>query len=306
MIEGTTLPDAVGPAMQCISDKIDPRSRLFKDFYALLCSNETLLPQIFPASVAIFERLQSDQELLEDIAQFWAGARLGVARVREGLKKISASSAFSISTVSPRDLAIHRFMFASQLIHAVGYKGWVLLLDEVELVGRYSVLQRARSYSMLAWLQGLSGAPTPFRATVAAITDDFALRVLDEKGDEETLGERLVEKGGPWADLSADAQAGMKALREKTLRILKPSAADLYDTGLALRATYAAGYGWTPPEIATDIRVDPTRSRRYYTRRWIGEWDLARLYPDRKIDVSGTTFEYRYDEDRVLDGSEEE
>ena len=38
---------------------------------------------------------------------------------------------------------------------AAGYSGWVLLVDEVELVGRYSFgPQRARSYAELARLMG--------------------------------------------------------------------------------------------------------------------------------------------------------
>jgi hypothetical protein len=52
-----------------------------------------------------------------------------------------------LQTIKQPDLTRQRLRFVPRLIAAAGYSGWVLLLDEVELVGRYSVLQRRRSYA---------------------------------------------------------------------------------------------------------------------------------------------------------------
>ena len=57
-----------------------------------------------------------------------------------------------------RELARQRLRFLPQLLRAAGHAGWVVLFDEVELIGRYSLLQRGRSYAELArWLDGNPG-----------------------------------------------------------------------------------------------------------------------------------------------------
>jgi hypothetical protein len=66
---------------------------------------------------------------------------------------------------------MQRIRFAARLIAAAGYRGWILLIDEVELIGRYTLLQRGRSYSELArWMGKIDGDQYPGLATVAAIT----------------------------------------------------------------------------------------------------------------------------------------
>ena len=53
---------------------------------------------------------------------------------------------------------MQRFRFVPRLMAAAGYKGWIVLLDEVELIGRYSLLQRAKSYAEVArWVRGAEG-----------------------------------------------------------------------------------------------------------------------------------------------------
>ena len=53
---------------------------------------------------------------------------------------------------------MQRLRFAAKLLAAAGYAGWVVLFDEVELIGRYSLQQRAKSYAELArWVRGEHG-----------------------------------------------------------------------------------------------------------------------------------------------------
>ena len=65
--------------------------------------------------------------------------------------------------VPARELGRQRLRFVARLLAAAGYAGWVVLFDEVELIGRYSLLQRGRSYAELArWMRGetrRAGAP---------------------------------------------------------------------------------------------------------------------------------------------------
>ena len=79
---------------------------------------------------------------------------------------------------------------------SVGLAGWCILLDEVELIGRYSPLQRGRSYAELArWLGWDDLDALPGITTVAAFTDDYVAEMFDHRRDEELIPQALEQKG---------------------------------------------------------------------------------------------------------------
>jgi len=88
------------------------------------------------------------------------------------------------------------------LFRAAGYCGWCILLDELELIGRYTPLQRALSYAWLgAWLGLEGGRRFPGIVTAYAITDDFvtatrgaALPETDEQRALLARSETLVDE----------------------------------------------------------------------------------------------------------------
>ena len=87
--------------------------------------------------------------------RFWAGDPVPVADLRRRLKEAGAAGTYRLARIKERDLARHRFRFVSRLIQASGHAGLGVLLDEVELIGRYTTLQRAKSYAEIArWVRG--------------------------------------------------------------------------------------------------------------------------------------------------------
>ena len=102
------------------------------------------------------------------------------------IKKVSASAGkrrlTKIEKVHLRDLAIQRFQFTPRLMAAAGYSGWVLLIDEIEMIGRYTFRQRAKSYAELArWMGKLEGASFPGITAICAINNDFENVILEGK-----------------------------------------------------------------------------------------------------------------------------
>ena len=102
--------------------------------------------------------------------------------------------------ISTLALTLQRFKFVSRLMIAAGYSGWILLIDEAEIMGRYSLKQRAKSYAELArWMGGLeasSYADLGYKsglAAVVALTDDFHSAILEERGDREKVPRKLRE-----------------------------------------------------------------------------------------------------------------
>ncbi len=105
---------------------------------------------------------------------------------------------------------MQRFRFVSRLITAAGHRGWVLLLDEVELIGRYSLLQRGKSYAEVArWVRGDRDDPGAPLGAVLATVDDFEAQVLVGKNDLELIPKRLRMKATEEAELlAAVAESG--------------------------------------------------------------------------------------------------
>jgi hypothetical protein len=145
-------------------------------------ANETAngLHRIFPATLMVHERLH-DQELLSAIRWFWSGDKIAVGAVKGGLRQVGQQGAYTFRAPKLRELPPQRLRFVLEMIKAGGYRGWVVLIDELELVGSYSVLQRARSYAELARWMGDTADDCPGLVVAAAITDDFAEAILEEK-----------------------------------------------------------------------------------------------------------------------------
>jgi hypothetical protein len=283
-IDGAVVPGTSGEAIHEIALKLDPKGRKYAKFFEWANSPISGLSQLFMATLLLHERLHNDPELVDEILNFWSGEPLAISRVRQGLKQINGSAAYSLKPVKAKDLALQRFTFVSRLMIAAGYSGWVLLIDEVELAGRYSLLQRGRSYAELArWMGRVEGESYPGLTAVAAITDDFGLAMLQETGDRDRIGPRFRgKKTDEFTSLAARAETGMRIIERETLTLHAPGESDLAETYGRLKKIHATAYNWNPPEIPT-ADASMTRRMRSYVRRWVNEWDLRRLYPGAKL-----------------------
>lgn len=204
-------------------------------------------------------------------------------------------------TVRVGDLAPVRFELVARLARAAGLGGWVLLLDEVELVGRYGLLQRARAYAELARLfAAVHAQGIPGLTAVAAITDDFAAELLVGRNDLQRVPERLRSRGDDQSlRAAALAESGMALIHRAGIALHPPDDDTLRATWEKLAALYEAAYGWRPTD-AYDSPGGWHRTMRSYVRRWITEWDLRRLYPDQSVATVETPPGIDYVEDAAL------
>ncbi len=306
-IDGAIVPGLSGEAIREIALTLQPGSQRYREFSEWANGPCSGLSQLFMATLLLHERLHNDPELVDQLTSFWSGEPLAISRIREGLKQINSSGTYALKAVKAKDLALQRFLFASRLILAAGYSGWVLLIDEVELIGRYSLLQRARSYAELArWMGRVEGAKYPGLTTVAAITSDFSLAVLHGKCDRDKIGMRLQAKQtDEFVALAGQAETGMRIIERETLTLKPPDESSLATTYQRLKRLHGEGYSWEPPEIPTP-EASMTRRMRSYVRRWVNEWDLQRLYPGASL-TPEVEQEMRpsYDEDQSLEESSE-
>jgi hypothetical protein len=196
--------------------------------------------------------------------------------------------------------------FAARLLAAAGSPGWLVLFDEVELIGRYSLLQRAKSYAELArWMRGEHGRGVPM-ATVFAMTDDYEAAVITGRNDRHVVPERLRAKGTPEAaDLAAAAELGMRIIDRETYLLTPPDDTELKQVYVRLRELHGQAFGWQPPDVAGLERLGATRMRQY-VRAWINEWDLVRLDPRYRPETEAVEVPSDYREDPDLEHAEPE
>lgn len=301
-IDSAVLPDGRGQAVKEIAHRLDPRSPAYEDLNRWANLPDNGVSELFAATLFLHERLSNDPDLVDRVTDFWAGEPIPVAEVRRGLREVNAASAFTVKTVPARQLPTERFAFMSRLILGAGFAGWVVLIDEVELIGRYSLLQRGRSYAELArWMAKVDTVSYPGLTAVAAITDDFDINVLQEKGDRDVVGARLLAKGTADMTLAAArAEVGMRLIAREALALTPPTGELLAETYKAVRAVHAEAYGWDPPDIA-GAEITLRRAMRSHIRRWINEWDLLRLHPGAEIHTEEVELHVDYHQDDQLE-----
>lgn len=301
-IETAQVPGRSGMAVHEIALSLRQDSAGYADLYRWANQEDSGVSQIFPATLLLHERLNNDPELTEQVRNFWAGEPLPVRRVRDGLRQIGELAAFALRTVKARELAEQRFTFVARMIRGAGYRGWVLLIDELELVGRYSLLQRGKSYSELArWMGRIENVQHPGITVVAAVTDDFDLAILQERGDRDYVAAKLRDRGSDdFVALAARAEAGMRIIERDAVTLRPPTAETLAATQERLREIHAQAYDWSPTEIKTGD-VSMRRAMRSHVRRLINEWDLLRLYPGAGVDTQEEDLHPTYVEDDALE-----
>ena len=299
------VPDRRGTALAEIANNaLDFDAPAYAELAHWVSSDEAALNERFDAALYLFRNLRGgDPEFAERIVRFWSGDPIGVAELRRKLREAGEGATFALSKVSARDLAIQRFRFAAQLIVAAGYSGWILLFDEVELVGRYSLLQRAKSYAEITrWVDGLDDEPLPRIGAVLAISQDFDAAVIDEKNDYENVPNRLRAKGEELA--AARAEQGMRLIQRNRVDLARPSESVLEETYAKLKEIHGTAYDWAAPEIPRE-RGRSTQSMREYVRGWINEWDLRRLDPSYEPEIEIDHVSTDYSEDPELEVASE-
>ena len=289
--------DHTGPLIEEIGQKLHPNTDGYGAFSRWANSSSNGVHPIFPASLLVHER-SNELDLNRTIESFWAGDRIKVSEVKNGLRQIGQLQSYSFRAPRAADLPPQRLRFATELIKGAGYRGWVILLDEIELVGQYSLLQRARSYSELArWLGQASGESYPGLVVVGTVTTDYALANISpeasSKKDRDYAGQRLRARGDDGG--AARAETAMRLLERECTPLSAPDEADVNDTLNTLRYIYSRAYGWDAPVLETRSAAAGYQQRmRYRIRSAINEWDLLRLYPDSSPETEGREFSHQY------------
>jgi hypothetical protein len=277
-VRSAVVPDANDDVMTAVMTRLRPNSDRYDalELWTTAEVRERRLSPLFAALLYLIPRREIDPDDHARIARFFGGGRLTITTAKAWLRYAGAIKLFDLKPVREADLANQRIRFAPRLFRAAGYPGWCLLLDEVELIARYSPLQRGRSYAELARWLGLDHEEClPGIMTVAAISDDFGDEVFNRRRDDELIPPRLAERG--WNRQAALARKGIEWLARHKSKLNRPTEAGLRRSLDAIAGLYHDVYQWTPAEIGPG-QITASGSMRQHVKEWITTWDIERLY----------------------------
>jgi hypothetical protein len=296
-VESAVAPGKVGPALQEVTHSYHADTAPgFHDLFEWAHRAPNLDPR-FRATLLLFEKTR-DPALRQQIVDEWMGHPIPVPDLRHALSDLGERTGYPV-TRALKGQTLQRLQFLARFFLSAGYNGWVLLIDETEMVSRYSFRQRARAYAHLAQLMGLDrAASAPGVAAVFTITKDYAGQVLlGKKNDSENIPARLQETA--LRDFIPAAELGMKAIRNRGLDLRPPSRNQVTEIYQKVRSLYSRAYRWPAPELESRREHSSSTSMRQHIRSWITAWDLRRLY-DYTADLVSETVSQSYEEDKDL------
>ncbi len=168
-----------------------------------------------------------------------------------------------------------------------GYKGWVLLIDEVELVGRLGKVGRLQAYRNLYWLLNWAGTmPYPiYTVGVAAssLRNDVwfsGTTGTTAKNDRTLIPDLAAEKCGDAA--KAEIQAFFDKAISPHCPTIKPlQQQDVTTLLTALVGLHGTAYGWEAKlDVENLLRAIGNQPIRTYIRATLEALDMAYLYKE--------------------------
>lgn len=308
-VESAIVPGKRGSAITEIATALKFTSQPYADFY-LWINQKSDLNSRFAATLFLYERMSNDPELSNRIIRFWSGEKIDAGEIKKYLRACGESITYKIDKFLAKELALQAFKFAARLIIAAGYAGWVLLIDETELLAKYTLMQRAKSYAELArWMGKLEESRFAGITSVFTITPAFQSIMLEgpgSKDDLEKVPNRLRARGTE-SDLllASQAERGMRVIKNESIRLKLPDSEVLKQTYEKIRTIHAQAYNWSPPPVQSIEQLHSNKMRQY-VRGWITEWDLKRLDPVYNPKIEVVKLEQDYTENKNLEVETEE
>jgi hypothetical protein len=294
-MRAAVVPGINDDVMTAVMAGLRPRSEGYEalEHWAVAQARAGRLSPLFAALLHLIPRRTADPDDLARIGRFFAGGKLSITLAKAWLREAGSARLFDLKPVRETDLALQRLRFAPRLFRGAGYAGWCLLLDEVELMARYSPLQRGRSYAELARWLGLEREGQILGAvTVAAVTDDFPDQMFQQRRDDERIPALLEQRG--LLRQAAMAKSAIACLERRLFGLNSPDEAALHISLDKIGALYRDAYDWTPPKIDIGERL-AGKSMRQYVKSWITTWDIERLYGEVPV-ISTATIPIDYSE----------
>ncbi len=309
-MENAVMPSHAGQVLVEIANRLDVWSPAYQELSDWVHDYRNGMDQRFAATMFLFQRMYSEPELRHRVIRFWSGDPLAMNEIRTYLRQCGVYQRYSFARIREVDLAIQRFHFAAKLIRVAGYRGWVLFLDEAELIGRYSFGQRLKSYAELGRLLSAStDVCIPGLTAVVALTDDFQSEILEAKGDRSRVLDALGTVGTN-ATLEKHAEEGMRFIEWDSSPLRELTEVRVEEAYHKIRQLHRAVYCADQESMAQAYELPPIaltgKRMREWVKSWVTEWDVNRLLSRDHVEIEIRSVKREYQEDTTLEASAEE
>lgn len=210
-------------------------------------------PHPLPASVvqALLHAQIADAQhnLYHDLV----GSRLPIAEIRRSIQEAGLPELLpKVSRFKITEHAPAYFGVMADTVRLCGYKGWLILIDEVELIGRLGKVSRMQAYRNLHWLLNWSDAmPYPIYAVAAAATSlqqiwtqERGRLAPDQIVIPELAEQRVSAQAG--SELQSFFRIALDPQRSLTLQwISRQTILEMLQKVIAL---HGAAHGWAAPQ----------------------------------------------------------
>ena len=190
------------------------------------------------------------------------------------------------------------FRMVDALARLRGYSGWVLLIDEAELIGKLGAGARAKSYANInRFLSPKGGLANTL--SVFTIATSFFPDVLDRLNDSAMASQWLRTRGLVEEAQHADEVLDKMVEAEALLPLSEEQLAGVMEQ---IVSAHSKAYGWTPPLDGKELlerilEIFPARDTKLRTRIRAGiQWldHLLQYNEDPIFYVSDLVEEYEH------------
>ena len=237
IIANTFLPGAVQPGYRMILESMTPNSAPAGELMAY-AAKELETDKLYYLLRALLGTQDEDEynAFMSDLE----GDFVTNAAVKKSYKSITGTTVKFNQNFSKTKHTMDYFRFTSHMFKTLGYDGWVILLDEAELIGRLGKKSRMKTYStmqkFLSPEPGFDGMFTLFSFSASYVED-----VIDKRDEVTNIREVFAD----------DEQECAKALSTVNAithapELLPLTRDEIRKTLLSIRDFHGKAYQWNP------------------------------------------------------------
>lgn len=227
----------------------------------------------------LMDALYSEGEDKEKLLGEMAGVRLPIGEIGRIHRALRGSPLPKCQFKVTEEADAYYGVIADAL-HSAGYEGWVILLDEVELIGRLGKQARLKAYRNLYWLMNWSGRMKyPLYVVGAAasrLQDDLWYGKTD---DDRTIMPELAKLRYGEEEARNMTSFFSRAIGSESLSIPPAGQTELTEMLDSIAGLHGHAYNWAPSfhgdEILAHLGAQPART---YVRAALEYLDLQMLY----------------------------
>lgn len=290
--EAAVAPEQTGKALRALAAGLSTESDAYQGLREW--ARTASIDDRFRALLHLYEAYRADEEFRVQILNDFEGRTILKTVLKNRLKQINAAAAYDLSGGRNALVAHDRIRLLAQFFRACGYKGWVVLFDEVERIEKFSLNQRLAAYAALGWWRQIAEQTGSAILPVFTTASQLVIRSITGGTHDEL---RLASGGHSIDERDELARQGIELLKSP-IRIGSLSREEDAEIAYRLKAIYEEAYGVTVPDVSQS-RLDVRTSIRSEIRRWITLWDLHRYYPDYQAQVE--TDSIHFDTTQITD-----